>query len=159
MPEPDLHVDASRRLAELLVVQLWALHVAFHARLEHALAPLGISAAGFRLVGELMRAPEGLRQRELSRRLGVRAPTVSVAVSRLEADGIVRRVEDPADPRAWRVLLAPGAPLGPGVAVLEGLEADLVGSISEAERLHLLSLLARVRAALSPDGAPDDTLP
>lgn len=131
------------RLDALVVTRLWALQVAFQARLDAALARLGLTSAGFRLVGELMSAPQGLSQRELAQRLGVKAPTVSVAISRLEAAGVVRRVES-LDPRAWSVQLAPSAPLGAGVDVLEALERDLVGSLPAKDRRRLLDLLDRV---------------
>ncbi len=141
--------SANQRLDGLVVTRLWALQLAFQARLDRALAGLGLTSAGFRLVGELMNAPNGLKQRELAQRLGIKAPTVSVAISRLEAAGVVERVDDPDDPRAWSVRLSPMAPLGPGVAVLEALERDLVGALSAKDRRALLNLLDRVTTRLS----------
>lgn len=132
-----------------MVTRLWALQVAFQARLDRALSRLGLTSAGFRLVGELMNAPQGLKQRELAQRLGIKAPTVSVAISKLAADGVVERVEDPEDPRAWSVRLAANAPLGPGVEVLEDLERDLVGALSAKDRRGLIDLLDRVTARMS----------
>lgn len=137
------------RLDTLVVTRLWGLQLAFQARLDRALAGLGLTSAGFRLVGELMNAPTGLKQRELAQRLGVKAPTVSVAISKLEAAGVVERVDDPADPRAWSVRLSPTAPLGPGVEVLEALERDLIGSLSTKDRRALIDLLDRVTTRLS----------
>lgn len=141
---------AVRRLEPLLVTRLWALQLAFEARLEAALARagLGLTSAGFRLVGELMNAPGGLKQRELAERLGVKAPTVSVAVSRLEAAGVVERVEDPRDPRAWRITLTANAPIMPGVDVLESLERELFSGLSSKERRTLGVLLARLTTPL-----------
>ena len=138
-----------KRLDALVVTRLWALQVAFQARLDRALSGLGLTSAGFRLVGELMNAPGGLKQRELAQRLGIKAPTVSVAISRLEAAGVVERVEDRADPRAWSVRLAARAPLGPGVEVLEALERDLVGPLSAKDRRGLIALLDRVTQRIS----------
>ena len=135
-----------------MVTRLWALQVAFQARLDRALSGLGLTSAGFRLVGELMSAPRGLKQRELAQRLGVRAPTVSVAISRLEAVGVLERVEDRDDPRAWSVRLAAGAPLGPGVEVLERLERDLVGALSAKDKRALIDLLEHVTNRMS--GSP-----
>lgn len=142
-------IASHQRLDGLVVTRLWALQLAFQARLDHSLAGLGLTSAGFRLVGELMNAPTGLNQRELAQRLGIKAPTVSVAISSLETAGVVERVDDPNDPRAWSVRLSPTAPLGPGVAVLEALERDLVGSLSTKERRALRSLLDRVTTRLS----------
>ncbi len=142
-PSPQKRLDA------LVVTRLWALQVAFQARLDRALSGLGLTSAGFRLVGELMNAPHGLKQRELAQRLGVKAPTVSVAVSRLAAAGVVERVDDREDPRAWSVRLAASAPLGPGLKVLEALERDLVGSLSARDRRGLIDLLDRVTQRMS----------
>lgn len=141
--------SAHGRLDALVVTRLWGLQLAFQARLDRALAGLGLTSAGFRLVGELMNAPTGLKQRELAQRLGIKAPTVSVAISKLEAAGVVERVDDRDDPRAWSVRLSPTAPLGPGVDVLERLERDLVGPLSAKDRRALLNLLDRVTTRLS----------
>ena len=140
-------------LEALTVTRLWALQLLFQARLEQALARsnLGLTSAGFRLVGELMNAPEGLRQRELAQRLGVTAPTVSVAISRLEASGVVQRIDDEHDPRAWRVRLAPGAPIGAGVDVLEALDHQVFGALSKKDRLAFSSMLDRITAHLRKD--------
>jgi hypothetical protein len=125
-----------------LSLQVWALAEAFRVRLEQELASLGLSASGFRLVGELMREPGGLRHGELARRLGVKPPSVSTMVARLEATGVVTTTSDPADARATRVCLAPGAPLGPGVEVLARLDSVLAGKDGRAARAETARLLA-----------------
>ena len=53
-----------------ITARLWSLSAAFHARLAYDLASVGLTLAEFRLVGEVMRSPEGLRQGELAARLG-----------------------------------------------------------------------------------------
>lgn len=137
------------RLEGLVVLRLWALQVLFDARLSHELAAIGLTKAEFRLVGEVMGAPEGVRQGELARRLGVRPPTVSAALARLEGSGVVVRTRDPDDPRARLVALAPGAPILPGVDLLERLDADLLGELGPGERERLVDLLARLAARLA----------
>lgn len=128
---------------------LWALSSAFQARLAHELAAVGLSAADFRLVGEVMRAPEGLRQSDLATRLGVRAATVSAAVTRLERDGVLARARDRSDPRARIVRVAPSAPLERGFAVLRELEARALSSFTAAERKRLPRLLHQLIASLA----------
>ena len=110
---------------------------------------MNLSVAGFRLVGELMRSPEGLGQNELARRLGVRPPTVSTAVSKLEEGGIVERTPNPADARAHLVRLRSKAPLARGVALLETIEHELTDDLSDRERKQLLRLLERATARWS----------
>lgn len=140
----------------LLVLGLWELLVAFDARLTSDVAGIGLTVAGFRMVGEVMTAPDGVRQSELARRLRVRAPTVSAAVDRLQQQGILERTPDPDDPRAHRIRLAPGAPLGNGIALLEQLEASLFTDLSPAERQQAALLFARLYARLAspPESGP-----
>ncbi len=128
---------------------LWALSLAFQARLAHELAEAGLSAADFRLVGEVMRAPDGLRQSELAARLSVRAATVSAAVTRLERDGVLSRAPDGSDPRARSVRIAPSAPLERGFVVLRELEARALSSFTPAEQRRLPRLIEQLIANLA----------
>ncbi len=132
-----------------LAARVWALGLAFEARLARELVALKLSVADFRLIGEVMGAPAGLRQSELSRRLGVTAPTVSAAVSRLERAGVLRRRVDPDDPRAKRVYLSEAAPLEPGLEVLQRLDALLRAGLSAADRKRLPGLLDGLTGRLS----------
>jgi|GEM_PF-1144173 len=143
------------RLAGLLCLRVWALHTQFEARLEGALARIGLTPAEFRLIGEVMQAPAGIRQGDLARRLGVRAPTVSAAVSRLEADGMVCRRTDPRDPRARLIVMADNAPLLHGVEILEAIEGDLYGVLTAAEHRTMAELLDRVAATITPHAEDD----
>ncbi len=131
-------------------MRLLSVQSAVEAKLDAGLAGMGLTPAGFRLVGVLMGEPEGLRQRELADRLGVRPPTISAAIPRLEALGIVERVDDPDDPRAWRVRLSARAPLVPGVELLEALDREVFSSLSKTERRSLASLLERIGERVSP---------
>jgi len=81
-------------------------------------------------------------------RVGVRPPTVSIAVKRLEEDGLVVRGPDPDDPRARRVLLAPSASLLPGLDVLGQLEGHVVEGLDASERDRLCQQLDGLRARL-----------
>ncbi len=145
----DSHAEARRRLNQMLIVRLMSIQGLVGTQLEAALAATGLTHSGFRLVGVLMEQPEGVRQRELADRLGVRAPTVSAALPRLEALGIVERVNDPDDPRAWRVRLRQNAPLLPGVELLEALDRGAFSVLTKNERRTLTRLLDRVGQHLS----------
>ena len=131
-----------------LTLAVWALSQSFDARLTEALQPMGLSVAGFRLVGEVMRSPDGLRQSELAQRLGVRAPTVSAAVTRLEGSGVVVRIRDPEDPRAWRVRISEGAPLEHGFDVLRRIDDELADGMSARTRHRLVARLNRLAERL-----------
>ncbi len=137
-------------LDSLAVIRLWALADAFETRLANDLSGLGLTIAGFRLIGEVMRSPNGRRQSELAALLRVRPPTVSAAVSKLEEQGLIRRIQDPDDPRAWRVCLAEGAPLFEGVALLQRIDADLTDGLSTTQSRQLLETLDALLRNLTP---------
>src|SRR5436190_3241114 len=59
----------------------------------------------FDLLAQLERHPEGLKMNELSRMLMVTGGNVTAIVDQLEHEGLVDRVEAPADRRAWLIRL------------------------------------------------------
>jgi len=62
----------------------------------------------FDLMAQLERCPEGLKMGELSKRLMVTGGNVTGITDLLEKEGLVARVVDPLDRRAFRVKLTPG---------------------------------------------------
>ncbi len=148
------HADVASTLDALITVKVWALSDVFERRLEQELSAVGMTPATFRLVGELMRSPEGLSQRELAERLRVRPPTVSTAVTRLVADGLVERVPDPSDARAYLVRLASDASLYPGAELLARIEADILSNLNASEQRQISSALDALLRRLTP--LPED---
>src|SRR5690348_15964367 len=65
----------------------------------------GITLPRFDLMAQLERHPEGLRMGELSRRLMVTGGNVTGITDLLEKEGLVARVPDPHDRRAFAVKL------------------------------------------------------
>ena len=63
---------------------------------------LGVTRAQWKVLFRLTRQP-GLRQIELADMLDIEPITLSRIVDRLEEAGLVERVADPADRRAWRL--------------------------------------------------------
>jgi len=61
----------------------------------------------FDLMAQLERAPKGLKMGELSRRMMVTGGNVTGITDLLEGEGLVERVADPDDRRAWLVRLTP----------------------------------------------------
>ena len=131
-----------------LSLSVWSLAVAFEARLQRELAPLGLSVAGFRLVGELMGAPDGLRTGELAQRLGVKPPSGTTLVARLVEAGVVTVADAPGDARGTRVRLAKDAPLGEGVQVLERIEKSLAKGLTRGQRHELAGALSAMASRL-----------
>jgi DNA-binding MarR family transcriptional regulator len=62
----------------------------------------------------LSSAPEGLRITELGEDVLLTQPGMSRLVARLEARGLVQRVDDPADARACRIQLTPAGAAAQG---------------------------------------------
>jgi DNA-binding MarR family transcriptional regulator len=137
-----------------LSLHIWALAQAFEARLASKLSPHELTVPGFRMVGELMDAPEGIRPSELARRLGVSRPSVTAMVNRLRRDGVVVVVPDPQDKRAQRVRLDTKAPLSLGLSLLDQLDATLLAN-TDIPREDLVQMLTQLTHALLRDDTDD----
>jgi DNA-binding MarR family transcriptional regulator len=85
-------------------------------------ASLGVTRAQWRVLARLSRMP-GLRQVELADQLDMEAITLCRIVDRLAEAGLVERQADPADRRAWRLVLTANAK--PLVKKLRALADDL----------------------------------
>ncbi len=136
--------EARRRTDALVMPAVARLDRLAYRWLEQRLArqPQPLTIAEFRIVGILLGEPEGLSQRDIAKRLGVRPPTVAVALPRLQAAGVIDRAQDPADARALRVrLTATPAQLEPVFRLVYELENlifdELTAEQSEALRKSL----------------------
>src|SRR3954471_2491991 len=85
---------------------------------------LGVTRAQWKVLFKLTRTP-GLRQVELADMLDLEPITLCRIVDRLEEAGLVERVRDPQDRRAWRLHVT--AQARPLVEKLQNVGADLVG--------------------------------
>src|ERR1700752_3974219 len=72
------------------------------ARLEEALAGVGLSIAKFEALSVLVSQDRPISLSELAEKLTCVRSNVTQLVDRLEEDGLVRRTDDPADRRAVR---------------------------------------------------------
>jgi DNA-binding MarR family transcriptional regulator len=89
---------------------------------------------------------DGLRLGELARRARLAKQTMTTMVRLLERDGLVRRVPDPADGRAWLVRLTPRARRFQPVAaeVLREIEGDIDTRVDATKRQALQEALKEV---------------
>ena len=76
-------------------------------RLEDALEKVGLSNAKFGALTTLVEASEPLSLSECAARMTCVRSNITQLIDRLEADGLVRRVDDPADRRGVRAMLTP----------------------------------------------------
>ncbi|KSU70844.1 MarR family winged helix-turn-helix transcriptional regulator [Pseudarthrobacter enclensis] len=86
---------------------------------------------------------DGVRVGEIARNLGVRVPSATEQIIKLERAGLARREPDPADSRAVRVMLTPE-----GRAAVESANqrrnavmADILASLTEQDREALAAAL------------------
>ncbi|HEX6785374.1 MAG TPA: MarR family transcriptional regulator [Sphingomicrobium sp.] len=111
---------------------------------------LGVTRAQWKVLFRLDRRP-GLRQIELADMLDIEPITLSRIVDRLEEGGLVERVADPADRRAWRLhVTARAQPLIEKLrGVADEMTADAFAGI-DPKRIEIArQVLGRVRENVS----------
>ena len=117
------------------------------ARLEEALKSVGLSAAKYKVLSQIAKSKEPVPLRLLAEEQQCVASNVTTLVDRLETDGLVRRVDDPADRRSKRAELTE---LGKekaedGARVVAEVEAAFAESLGPTERLALANVLSSLR--------------
>ena len=112
-------------------------------QLEEALGGVGLSMAKQSALTQLAQAGEPLTLSELAARLSCVRSNITQLVDRLEADGLVRRVDDPADRRSVRAeLTSLGADKQAlGAIEIERIQGELAGRISSDDLASLKSAL------------------
>jgi DNA-binding MarR family transcriptional regulator len=103
----DGTMKADERTDERVMVLLLRIANRIERRLDEALAPVDLSLAKYGALTKLAHAEEPLSLGELAALLVSVRSNISQLVDRLEADGLVRRVEDPRDRRCVRAELTP----------------------------------------------------
>ena len=101
----------------------------------------------FDLMAQLERHPEGLKMNELSRLLMVTSGNVTVIVDQLEKEGLVERVDEPADRRAFRIHLtrAGEKSFAEMARAHEEWVVELLAGLTRREHDELLRLLAKAK--------------
>lgn len=115
---------------------------------NRALAPLGLSAEQAHILLVLwLDGP--LKMGELQRELALSSGTLSGAVDRMVEAGLVRRVQDRDDRRAWVVEPVPVEARKRRAIekTLEGIEEHAFAMLRPRERRFLLAMLARIADA------------
>ena len=103
------------------------------------------------LMSQLERSPDGLKMGELSKRMMVTGGNVTGITDQLVAEGLVVRLDNPKDRRAYYIkLTAEGRKTFMKMAVAhEKWIVDLLGSLNENERNQLYILLAKLKSHVS----------
>ena len=109
----------------------------------------GITLPRFDLLSQLERHPRGLKMNELSRLLMVTGGNVTGIVDQLVKEGLVERLDDTRDRRAWRVKLtrAGDKAFAEMARAHEEWVVGLLSGVSRRDSDALMQLLARLKQA------------
>ena len=101
----------------------------------------------FDLMAQLERHREGLKMNELSRLLMVTGGNVTAIVDQLEKEGLVERLDEPDDRRAFRIRLTRSGErsFADMARAHEEWVVELLAGLSRRDQEELLRLLARVK--------------
>ncbi|HET7672591.1 MAG TPA: MarR family transcriptional regulator [Burkholderiales bacterium] len=107
----------------------------------------GTTLPRFDLMAQLERHPEGLKMNELSRLLMVTGGNVTAIVDQLEKEGLVERLDEPDDRRAFRIRLTRTGErtFSEMASAHEEWVVDLLSGLSRREQDDLLRLLAKAK--------------
>lgn len=154
-PEPTSHGavrrpdgGAAEQLAALddrLGYWLRLAQMAAFEAFNEAMAPLDLTPGRLGAL-LLIEASPNAHQSTLAEALRVKPSNMAVLLARLEQDGLIRRVDDPANRRANRLRLTPaGRALLRRARKLEAeLEARLSAGLDDRERAALIAALRRI---------------
>jgi DNA-binding MarR family transcriptional regulator len=156
----DIPLDLSTRLTgeHHQALKLWLRMLSCTVRVEDVIrsrlrTTFGITLPRFDLMAQLERQPEGLRMGELSKRMMVTGGNVTGIVDQLVREGLVERVADAQDKRAFVVRLTPaGRSAFTEMAVVhEGWVADLFRDIPALDKARMIELLDQMKQQLKDD--------
>ncbi len=134
MSQPQSYADPSNSIGYLTRIAFRA----FSRALEIRTAPHGVSSGQWRFLRVLWQE-DGLTQRELSLRVGMREPTTVIALKSLERSGFAVRRKSVEDRRKMHVYLTPQA---------KALQKTLLPAVAEVNAIALAGLSASDIAVL-----------
>ena len=146
MNEVRVPETPARLTGSVMLALLEAAH-ALQARLEAALARVGLSSAKYTVLAKLARAGEPLALSELAAQVSCVRSNMTQLVDRLEAEGLVRRVDDPEDRRMVRAALTR---LGEeretaGAEQMERIQSQVAAMLNQGDRAVLERALAALK--------------
>jgi len=145
---PPLHPPAPSVAAASDQMLFSLLHAArsIEQRMETALEEVGLSTAKFAALTHLVDAGEPLSLSECAARMTCVRSNITQLVDRLEAEGLVRRVDDPTDRRGVKAVVTPlGAERqAAGAHKMAAVQKEFAKTLSGVDQ----GALARALAAL-----------
>ena len=130
-----------------VMLSLLAAAHAIEARLEQGLASVGLSPAKHAVLSQLARAGEPLTLSELASRVCCVRSNMTQLVDRLEAEGLVRRIDDSGDRRVVRAAITP---LGEereaaGADQVRQIQSEFAAGLQESDRAALERALVALK--------------
>ena len=133
-------------------LRLWLRLLSCTTRIEDTIRQrlreqFGITLPRFDLMAQLEREPQGLAMGEVSRRMMVTGGNVTGIVDQLEREGLVERLADEKDRRAFRVRLTKAGEraFAEMAREHEAWIVELLSGLTRREHADLFALLAKVK--------------
>lgn len=151
-------IDLETRLTEdhHLSLKLWLRMLSTTVMIENEIrnrlrAEFDITLPRFDLMAQLERHPDGLRMGELSKRMMVTGGNITGITDQLEQEGLVMRVTDKQDRRAYSVKLTTAGrkAFKTMASVHEAWVAELFSGVDAEQKSQMISLLSSVKSDLS----------
>lgn len=141
-PKPETSGSSDQTIFSLLA----AAH-SLEAKVEASLAGVGLSMPKFSVLSELVAASTPLALSELAARLSCVRSNMTQLVDRLEADGLVRRVDCPNDRRSVKAEITElgRTKQAAGKDVIDQLNADFASAVGQTERRALERMLTALK--------------
>jgi DNA-binding MarR family transcriptional regulator len=120
---------------------------ALYARLERTLGEVGLSMAKYGVLQALAEAGEPMTLTELAAGQRCVRSNITQLVDRLEADGLVKRVDDPDDRRTIRASLTSSGKekAAAGARALAALQREVSSLVSAPDRAAVTRLLSALK--------------
>lgn len=155
---PTDPIDLETRLTKdhHLSLKLWLRMLSTTVMIENEIrnrlrAEFDITLPRFDLMAQLERHPDGLRMGELSKRMMVTGGNITGITDQLEQEGLVMRVTDKQDRRAYSVKLTPAGrkAFKTMASVHEAWVAELFSGVDAEQKTQMIGLLSSVKSDLS----------
>jgi len=112
--------------------------------LESEIKQHDLTLAEFRIVGILMGEEKGYSQKELAKKLGISAPSLSVSIANLENKHWIERITDAQDLRIKRSKIAASVDFAEIAGVITALEKQATAGISQKDLKTTQAVLNKI---------------
>lgn len=128
---------------ELLLSRFGKINRMMAKVIESRLTPIGITYQEMRIAGLLM-GENSMTQKVLAEKLSVRPATLSVAISKLETQGLVNRIQSKTDKRVNFLHIVPNKKISKVDKILAMLEADMTQGIAKNDLQVTAQVLSQI---------------